>query len=69
MAGCDVSHYAVPAGVGVALWLHCDSSQELHDSLAAAGTTILRAPAPAPFGLTFTFVDPDGYAVTIHDKA
>ena len=26
-------------------------------------------PAPSPFGLMFTFADPDGYAVTVHEKA
>lgn len=61
---------AVPRpGVGVALWLHSDACQELHDSLSAAGTVILSAPAPGPFGLAFTFLDLDGYAITVHDKA
>ncbi|WP_231488400.1 VOC family protein [Brevibacterium sp. VCM10] len=54
-------------GNGVALWLKCDDAQALHDSLAEAGVEILRAPAPSPFGLTFAFADPDGYAVTFHD--
>ena len=56
-------------GTGVALWFGCDDTQALHDSLAEAGVTILRAPAPSPFGLTFTFVDPGGYAVTVHDES
>ncbi|SMX81063.1 VOC family protein [Brevibacterium antiquum] len=56
-------------GTGVALWFKCDDSQALHDSLAASGVEIARAPAPSPFGLTFTFVDPDGYAVTVHDAS
>lgn len=56
-------------GTGVALWFGCDDSQALHHSLVEAGVEILRAPAPSPFGLTFTFVDPDGYAVTIHDAS
>lgn len=55
-------------GTGVALWFSCDDSQALHDSLLEARVTILRAPAPSPFGLTFTFVDPEGYAVTVHDE-
>src|SRR5699024_8847168 len=50
-------------GVGVALWMHCDDAQALHDSLVTTGTTILRKPEPGPFGVAFTFVDPDGYAV------
>ncbi|WP_181274191.1 VOC family protein [Brevibacterium oceani] len=54
-------------GNGVALWLKCDDAQALHDFLAEAGVEILRAPAPSPFGLTFTLVDLDGYAVTMHD--
>lgn len=54
-------------GFGVALWLSCDDSQALHDSLVAAGIEILSAPNPGPFGLAFTFADPDGYAVTVHD--
>ena len=54
-------------GNGVALWMACDDAQILHDSLAEAGVEILRAPAPSPFGLTFTFADPDGYAVTLHE--
>jgi len=37
-------------------------------ALAAAGTTIVSAPADGPFGRTFTFADPDGYQVTLHDR-
>ena len=60
---------AVPQlGLGVALWLHATDTQAIHDALAAAGTPIVSAPADGPFGRTFTFADPDGYAVTIHDK-
>lgn len=55
-------------GLGIALWLHCDAVQELHESLTAAGVPILADPAPGPFGLTFTFCDPDGYAITVHEK-
>ncbi|GAA3276571.1 VOC family protein [Dactylosporangium vinaceum] len=56
-------------GLGVALWLHADDAQTLHDELAAAGVPIVAPPVDGPFGRTFTFADPDGYAVTIHDKA
>ncbi|MFF2929024.1 VOC family protein, partial [Streptomyces sp. NPDC057927] len=27
------------------------------------------APIDGPFGRTFTFADPDGYQVTLHDRA
>jgi predicted enzyme related to lactoylglutathione lyase len=55
-------------GAGVALWLHTDNAQALHDELAAAGVPIVVPPADGPFGRMFTFTDPDGYAVTIHDQ-
>ena len=55
-------------GLGVALWLHSTDAQALHDALDAAGVPILTPPFDGPFGRTFAFADPDGYAVTIHDK-
>lgn len=61
---------AIPRpGLGVALWLHTDDAQALHDRLAAADVSIVAAPFDSPFGRTFVFADPDGYAVTIHDQA
>ncbi|WP_431874484.1 VOC family protein [Amycolatopsis sacchari] len=55
-------------GLGVALWLHADDAQTLHDKLAEGGVPIVAPPFDGPFGRTFTFTDPDGYAVTVHDK-
>jgi len=55
-------------GQGMALWLHAPDAQDIHDALAAAGTTIVSAPVDGPFGRTFTFADPDGYQVTLHDR-
>jgi len=61
---------AVPQpGVGTAVWLHATGVQEIHDALAADGHPILSAPIDGPFGRTFTFPDPDGYQVTLHDRA
>jgi predicted enzyme related to lactoylglutathione lyase len=45
------------------------NAQDIHGALAAAGTTIVSAPADGPFGRTFTFADPDGYQVTLHDRS
>jgi predicted enzyme related to lactoylglutathione lyase len=56
-------------GAGVALWLHADDAQAIHDKLVDAGVQIVAPPSDGPFGRTFTFSDPDGYAVTIHDNA
>jgi catechol 2,3-dioxygenase-like lactoylglutathione lyase family enzyme len=53
-------------GWGVAIWLKADDPQHLHDDMVRAGVPILVQPFEGPFGRTFTFADPDGYAVTIH---
>lgn len=68
LPGVDLDSAMPRPGTGVALWLHTDDARELHDRLAAAEVPILAAPAPTPFGLAFTFSDPDGYAVTVHDN-
>ena len=61
---------AIPQpGHGMALWLHAPDAQEIHDALVAAGITITAPPIDGPFGRTFTFADPNGYQVTIHDRA
>jgi len=39
----------------------------LHDQLAADGIPIVTAPFDGPFGCTFSFRDPDGYVITVHD--
>jgi catechol 2,3-dioxygenase-like lactoylglutathione lyase family enzyme len=56
-------------GLGVALWLHATDTQAIHDALVAANVPITSAPVDGPFGRTFTFADPDGYQVTLHDRA
>ncbi|GCE50313.1 putative enzyme related to lactoylglutathione lyase [Thermosporothrix hazakensis] len=53
-------------GWGVALWLACDNADELCASLEAAGSPIVQRPFDGPFGRTFSFVDPDGYTITVH---
>ena len=67
LPGVDLDAPAARPGLGVALWLRADNAQALHDALAAADVQILVAPFDSPFGRTFTFSDPDGYAVTAHD--
>ena len=54
-------------GWGVALWLRADDAQKLHDSLSGSGVKIVHEPFDGPFGRTFSFLDPDGYVVTVHD--
>jgi len=68
VVGTDLGSVAQP-GLGVALWLRATDVQAIHDVLAADGRTIVSAPIDGPFGRTFTFADPDGYHVTLHDRA
>ncbi|RKT55031.1 VOC family protein [Saccharothrix australiensis] len=69
LPGVDLDAASPRPGLGVALWLHCDDAQALHDRLRAAGVTIVTEPLDGPFGRTFAFADPDGYVITIHDKS
>lgn len=54
-------------GLGVALWLAARNAADLHARLDADGVPIVTDPFEGPFGLTFVFRDPDGYAVTVHE--
>jgi predicted enzyme related to lactoylglutathione lyase len=67
LPGVDLDAAQPRPGVGVALWLAADDAQAVHDHLVGAGVPIAAAPVDGPFGRTFTFVDPDGYAITVHD--
>jgi len=65
--GTDLASVSQP-GIGAAIWLLATDVQAIHDSLVADGRTIVSAPIDGPFGRTFTFADPDGYHVTLHDR-
>ncbi|SDR97678.1 Catechol 2,3-dioxygenase [Nocardioides scoriae] len=67
LPGTDLDAVAQP-GIGTAVWLHATEVQDIHDGLVAAGHTVVSAPVDGPFGRTFTFADPDGYHVTLHDR-
>lgn len=69
LPGVDLDAVSPRPGMGVVLWLVADDAQALHDALVEAGVPIPGAPFDGPFGRTFTFTDPDGYAVTVHDQA
>jgi len=61
---------AGPAGLGAALRMLADDSVTMHDaSLVSHGVSIASPPVEGPFGLTFSLIDPDGYIITVHDKA
>ncbi|MFJ2503372.1 VOC family protein [Microbacterium sp. NPDC087592] len=65
--GTDLTDVAQP-GIGAAIWLHATDVQAIHDRLVADGHTIAADPIDGPFGRTFTFSDPDGYRITLHDQ-
>ncbi|MGE0219797.1 VOC family protein [Mycolicibacterium sp.] len=67
IAGTDLEAVAQP-GIGTAIWLHANDVQDIHDALVADGHTVVSAPVDGPFGRTFTFADPDGYHITLHDR-
>ena len=66
--GTDLASVAQP-GIGAAIWLHATDVQAIHDALVADGHPIVASPIDGPFGRTFTFADPDGYQITLHDRA
>lgn len=68
LPGLDLDSAAPRPGAGVVLWFEADDAQAVHDRLAGHGVPIVVAPADGPFGRAFTFTDPDGYAVTVHDR-
>jgi predicted enzyme related to lactoylglutathione lyase len=68
VAGTDLASVAHP-GIGTAIWLHATDVQAMHDALLADGHTIVSAPIDGRFGRTFTFADPDGYHITVHDRS
>jgi predicted enzyme related to lactoylglutathione lyase len=65
LPGVDLDGAARP-GLGVALWFRTSDAQGLHDQLAAAGVRIADPPRESPFGRMFTFIGPEGYAITAH---
>ena len=50
------------------LWIDCDTVDELHATMVAAGATILKEPFDSPFGRALIFADPDGYRITINEN-
>ncbi len=53
---------------GVSLWFYTEDTSTLHTRLSAEGVPIVQPLADGPFGQMFTFADPDGYRITVHDR-
>jgi predicted enzyme related to lactoylglutathione lyase len=58
-----------PETTSIQVWWRASDAQALYESARDAGVPIVREPFDGPFGRTFTFTDPDGYAVTVHGRA
>ena len=56
-------------GAGAGVWVHNAAAEGVHPPLVDAGVAIAQEPFEGPFGLQFSFRDPDGYVVTIHARA
>lgn len=55
-------------GHGVALWFLTEDAIAFHEHLKEHSIPIVRGLEESPFGNTFTFRDPDGYLITVHDR-
>ncbi len=54
-------------GQGIIVWLYTSDATALHSDLKNAGVAIVEDLRKSPFGMTFSFEDPDGYVLTVHD--
>jgi catechol 2,3-dioxygenase-like lactoylglutathione lyase family enzyme len=54
-------------GVGILLWFHADNAAEFCKYLKEQKVPIETDITESPFGKMFTFRDPDGYLITVHD--
>ena len=54
-------------GYGVILWFHTQDAVALLKLLKERNVAIVQDLADGPFGKMFTFRDPDGYLITMHD--
>ena len=54
-------------GQGIILWLKTTDAIALHGDFVKQGITIVEELRKGPFGMTFSFLDPDGYILAVHD--
>ena len=54
-------------GQGIIVWLHTSDATALHNDLKKQGVPIVEDLRKSPFGMTFSFRDPDGYILAVHD--
>ncbi len=54
-------------GRGILIWFRTSDATALHGELKERGVHIVEGLRKSPFGMTFSFEDPDGYVLTVHD--
>jgi catechol 2,3-dioxygenase-like lactoylglutathione lyase family enzyme len=55
-------------GTGLALWIRATGVDALLAAAEAAGCPVVERPAMGAFGRQATFLDPDGYRITLHGE-
>jgi len=55
-------------GRGVIVWLRTADATALYSDLQSRGVPIAENLRKSPFGMTFSFKDPDGYILAVHDR-
>jgi predicted enzyme related to lactoylglutathione lyase len=54
-------------GQGIIIWLRTSDATRLYNELNGRAVPIVDDLRKGPFGMTFSFKDPDGYVMTVHD--
>lgn len=54
-------------GQGIIIWLRALDATYLHNELKGRAVPIVDDLRKSPFGMTFSFKDPDGYIMAVHD--
>lgn len=57
----------VASSQGIIVWLHTTGSTALHAELKGRGVPIVDDLRESPFGMIFSFKDPDGYVLSVYD--
>ena len=54
-------------GQGITIWLHATDATIMYNEMKKRKVPIFKDIQQSPFGMTFSFKDPDGYIMAVHD--
>ncbi len=60
-------HIITEPGRGIIVWMRTTDAVALHAEFIKQGVEIAEELRRSPFGMTFSFKDPDGYVLAVHD--